>query len=195
AYDPETLRLTGLIRQEVGPLKLWFTPGIDHSAPFASYVIGADVAAGSSETGSNSAFSGIKTTSGEQVLEYAEPGILPSKFARLAVVLCRWLYNATLNWETTGGSGGTFGREITEQIQYGQIFYRTVNEVGSFKKTKKAGWAALNDEVRAYMLESLSNAMDDGQFVPRSEDLIRECSEYEWDMGKIVHRPSKSRGE
>lgn len=194
-YDPETLKMTGLIKQEVGVLKLWFTPGIDHSAPFGQYAIGADVAAGSSQTGSNSALSGMNMTSGEQVLEYAEPGILPTKFARLAVVICRWLYNATLNWETTGASGGTFGREVLEQIQYGSIFYRDVDEIGSKKKTRKAGWAARNDEVRAFMLESLCNSMSDGELVPRSADMIRECGEYEWEQGKIIHRPTKSAGD
>ena len=32
------------------------------------------------------------------------------------------------------------------------------------------------------------------RYTPRSEDLIRECGEYEWDSGKIIHQPTKNRG-
>ena len=70
-HDPETHKVTSLIKQELGPLKLWFTPGIDHSAPFGSYAMGADVAAGSSQTGSNSALSAMNIGSGDQNRSFA----------------------------------------------------------------------------------------------------------------------------
>jgi hypothetical protein len=38
-------------------------------------------------------------------------------------------------------------------------------------------------------------AFEEGTFMPRSEDLIRECGEYEWQAGKVVHRPTKTSGD
>ena len=36
--------------------------------------------------------------------------------------------------------------------------------------------------------------MEMGRFIPRSEEMITECGEYEWDGDKIVHAPTKNRG-
>jgi hypothetical protein len=44
------------------------------------------------------------------------------------------------------------------------------------------------------MFEQLALAMEMGQYVPRSEELITECGEYEWDGDKIVHAPTKNKG-
>ena len=37
-------------------------------------------------------------------------------------------------------------------------------------------------------------AMEQGKFTPRSEEMIVECSEYEYDGGSIIHTPSKNKG-
>ena len=37
-------------------------------------------------------------------------------------------------------------------------------------------------------------AMETGSYIIRSEELIRECGEYEWDSGKIIHQPTKNKG-
>ena len=44
------------------------------------------------------------------------------------------------------------------------------------------------------MFEQMALAMEQGKFVPRSEEMITECGEYEWDGGKIIHAPSKNKG-
>jgi hypothetical protein len=36
-------------------------------------------------------------------------------------------------------------------------------------------------------------AMETGDYKVRSEELVRECGEYEWEKGKIIHRPTKNR--
>ena len=44
------------------------------------------------------------------------------------------------------------------------------------------------------MFEKFTLAMDSGEYTPRSETMMMECGEYEWDNGKIVHAPTKNKG-
>lgn len=189
--DKETLTVKGLVRQDNGPLKLWFTPGVDYSAPQGSYALGCDVAAGGSgEMSSNSAGIGIDVLTGIQGLEYVTMGVEGIRFARIMVALARWLHNAYLGWEASGITSA-FAREILEVLYYSNVYYRDVEEIGSTAKTRKAGWYNGGDDDKAELFEQACLAMDDEQFIPRSEAFIVECGEYEWDGGKIIHRPSK----
>jgi hypothetical protein len=36
--------------------------------------------------------------------------------------------------------------------------------------------------------------METGKLVLRSDELIKECGEYEWEDGKIIHAPTKNHG-
>lgn len=194
-FDGETLELKGLIRQENGPLKLWFTPGLDDQVPVGRYGVGCDISAGGiSDQSSNSVASGISLSSGEQVCEYTVRGMHAQRFARVACGLAKWLRNACLSWETTGPTGTNFGREVTEVVYYPNLFMRDVDALGDRAKSKKPGWSNNKAEDKANLFEALCIAMDDGEYIPRSEDLVRECGEYEWVNGKIVHRPSKDGG-
>jgi hypothetical protein len=109
------------------------------------------------------------------------------------VGLCLWLRNAFLGWEDSGMSA-PFAKEIMEVIYYGNVFYRDVPEIGSRRKSRKAGWSNRNNEDKADLFEKLALGMETGEFTPRSEDLVRECGEYEWEKGKIIHAPTKNRG-
>ena len=195
-FDRETLELKGLIRQQHGPLKLWFQPSGDNSAPRGRYGIGCDISAGGTgDYSSNSVASGVDMTTGEQVLEWAAMGWPATKFARLAVGLSKWLHNAYLGWEASGPTGTQFGKVVVEDCDYQNVYYRDVAEIGSRSKTRKLGWYNGSDEDKGELFEELGMAFEEGAFVPRSEDLIRECGEYEWEGGKIIHRPSKSAGQ
>ena len=88
---------------------------------------------------SNSVASGIDDRTGEQVLEYTVRGMPTIKFARNVVGLATWLRNAFLGREDSGVAG-PFGKEILEVLYYGNVYFRHVNEIGSQKKTRKAGW-------------------------------------------------------
>ncbi|TXH09920.1 MAG: hypothetical protein E6R03_16035 [Hyphomicrobiaceae bacterium] len=192
-FDSETHKLTGLIRRDDGPLKLWFLPGIDNSPPLGPFTAGCDIASGGvSAYASNSVMTALDNRTGEQVLEYTIKGLEPRPFARRAVGLCMWLRNALLGWEDSGASGG-FAKEVMEVIYYGSVFYRNVTQLGSQKKSRKPGWPC-QDPDKADMFEQFALAMQDGKCVPRSEQMIVECGEYEWDGSKIVHAPTKNRG-
>ncbi|MFA7176716.1 MAG: hypothetical protein WC114_05675 [Smithellaceae bacterium] len=195
-FDSETLALKGLVRQENGPLKLWFQPGIDNAAPRGKYGVGCDISAGGTgDYSSNSAACGVDMATGEQVLEWAAKGWQATKFAKLAVGLSKYLNNAYLGWESSGPTGTQFGKTVVEECDYQNVYYRDVDEIGSRAKTRKLGWHNGSDNDKGELFEDLGTGFEDDSFTPRSEDLIRECGEYEWENGKIIHRPSKSAGQ
>lgn len=193
-FDSETLALNGLITRDDGPLKLWFRPGPDFSCPLGPFTLGCDIAVGSDGAySSNSVVSGIDNRTGEQVVEYTVRGMPSIKFARNAVGLALWLRKALLGWEDSG-MAGPFAKEIMEVRYYWNVYYRDVAEIGQKKKTKKSGWWNGKDEHKADLFEKMALGMETGAYTVRSVDLIRECGEYEWDKGKIVHQPTKNRG-
>ena len=193
-FNSETLALNGLVTRDDGPLKLWFRPGPDHSCPLGPFTIGCDIAIGSDGAySSNSVASGIDNRTGEQVVEYTIKGMPMIKFGRIVVGLSKWLRGAFLGWEDSG-MVAPFAKEIMEVLYYGNIYYRDVPEIGTRRKTRKAGWWNGKDEHKADLFEKLALAMETEDYVIRSEDLVRECGEYEWDRGKIIHQPTKNRG-
>jgi hypothetical protein len=193
-FDAETLQLKGLIHRDDGPLKLWFQPGIDNSPPLGPFTVGCDLAIGSDGLySSNSVASGIDDRTGEQVLEYAIKGMPLIKFARNVVGLCRWLRNAFLGWEDSG-MAAPFAKEVMEVLYYGRVYYRDVAEIGSRRKTRKAGWWASKEDAKADLFEKLVLALETGRYGVRSEELVKECGEYEWENGKIIHAPTKNKG-
>lgn len=194
--DSEKAILTGLLPQAGGPLKLWFLPSLDNKPPSGTYALGCDIAVGTGgEYSSNSVISGINYVTGEQVLEFAVNTINPTRLACIAVALARWLKNAYLNWETTGPTGETFGLAVMRDIRYSNVWMRLVTDPLTEKKTRKPGWRNSSDKDKADLFERLALGMESREFVPRSEDLIRECNEYEWEKGKIIHKPSKQHKE
>lgn len=196
SFDAETLEVTGMMPSEQGPLKLWFKPGVDHAPPLARYVVGGDIAMGTGGAhSSNSSLVGINEQNGEQVLEYTNPNIQVPKFARLSVVIAKWLYRAFLIWEETGPGGTLFSKEVLDEIYYPNVYYRDVEEIGTGKKTRKAGWSNRRKDSKADLFETIGCAMDDGLFIPRSEDLVRELGEYEWDGINVIHKSSNTAGE
>jgi hypothetical protein len=194
-FDEHTKELKGLIRQEGGPLKLWFKPGPDNAPPHGQFALGCDISAGGkSDISSNSVICGVDRATGEQVLEYTILGTLATFFAREAFGFSKWLRNAYLGWEATGPTGGAFADEVVEVLRYGNIYFRPEKEAGNFARTRKAGWWNGGDDDKGRLFENLCVAMQDEEFTPRSEDMVRECGEYEWEDGKIVHRASKAGG-
>lgn len=192
-FDSETLKLQGLLPREDGPLKLWFKPGIDNTPPLGPFTAGCDIASGGvGAYSSNSVLSALDDRTGEQVLEYTIKGLEPRPFARRAVGLCMWLRNALLGWEDSGVSGG-FAKEVMEVVYYGNVFFRDVAQLGSQKKSRKPGWPC-RDPDKADMFEQVALAMEMGQYIPRSEEMITECGEYEWEGDKIIHAPTKNTG-
>ena len=193
-FDSETMKLTGLLERKDGPLKLWFKPGPDYSCPLGPFTVGCDVAIGSDGAySSNSVAEIIDDRTGEQVGEYTIKGMPMIKFGRVVVGLCLWLKNASLGWEDAG-MGAPFAKEVVEVLHYGNIYYREVAEIGKRTKTRKTGWRNNSSDDKADLFEKMALAMETDEYKIRSDDLIRECGEYEWEKGKIIHAPTKNKG-
>ena len=194
-FDSETLEVKGLIAQDNGPLKLWFRPGAKSTdVPAGRFVIGCDISyGGTGDFSSNSAACGLEKDTGEQMLEYSAMGLTPTRFASVAVALSKWLHNAYLGWESSG-PGAIFQKAVIEDLNYANVYWREVEEVGRRAKSRKPGWLNASDEAKGELFEAMAIGMESGGMIPRSEVLIRECGEYEWEKGKLVHRPSKTAG-
>lgn len=188
-FDSETMKLTGLLPREDGPLSLWFQPTIDHKPPLGPFTIACDISSGGTGAfASNSVASAIDHRNGEQVLEYVIKGLEPRAFARRAVGLSLWMHKAMLTWEDSGMSSG-FAKEVMEVLYYGNVYFREVLQLGSQKKSRKPGFPS-TDADKADRFEQLALAMHDGRYIPRSTEMLAECGEYEWKNGKVVHGPT-----
>jgi hypothetical protein len=82
---------------------------------------------------------------------------------------------------------------VREVCYYGNIFYRDVDQLGSQTKSRKAGFPC-RDADKADMFEQFALAMESGEYTPRSEEMLVECGEYEWENGRIIHAPTKNKG-
>lgn len=193
-FDGEDLKLKGLVSRDDGPLKLWFRPGVDDSCPLGPFTVGCDMASGSDGVySSNSVASILDDRTGEQVGEYTVKGMPLIKFARVVVGLCLWLRKARLGWEDSG-MAAPFAKEILEVIYYGNVYYRDVPEIGSRRKSRKAGWGNRKNEDKADLFEQMALGMETGKLILRSDELVKEAGEYEWKDGKIVHAPTENHG-
>ena len=176
-----------LMSQPEGPLKLWFRPGLDDEPPTGRFVVGGDIGTGSnSPEAGNSCLIGGNCWTGEQVLEYVDPAIAETRFARLAVAVCRWLGDALLIWEATGRTGSRFRDEVKE-TGYWNIWTEEKVDVRSHERTRRPGWTNNSKRAKVELFDYLWVAMDDGLFTPRSAELIEECGGWEWDGEKIVY--------
>jgi hypothetical protein len=177
--DPSDIDSIEFVRHSKGPLKLWCHLDEEGLPPPGAYVLGCDVAAGTGGRASSSAiqvFNGI----GEQVAEFACNKTSPAKLANLAVAMCYWFGHGKptpfLNWEKTGTLGTQFSRQV-ERLNYPYIYYMKDPETKGAKRSKKPGW---HTSKTASTLEPLANALTNEQIVLRSDELLRECGEYEF---------------
>jgi len=187
-YNPETSTIQNpfIIESDEGELKLWFKPSMNWEVPPGSYVLGADISAGTSGAyTSNSVATIINRMTGEQVAEWTSNSTIPVRFASVCVVLARWFENALIIPEAN--FGGSFMKELVEEIGYENVYYREREIVGLHQKTQQPGFWMTNDDTKLKLFESMQEAMAEGSFRPRSRAMIDECKQYEWKNGKIIH--------
>jgi hypothetical protein len=184
--DPSDLGSIEFVAGQQGPLSLWCELDEEGLPPPMAIVVNADIGAGTGGAASNSAiqiFNGI----GEQVGEFACNKTSPARLAKIAVALCWWFGRGQptpfLNWEKTGPLGTQFAREV-ERLSYPYIYYMKDPESKGAKRSKKPGW---HTSKTADTLGPLCNAMTNERIVIRSEDLLRECGEYEYGPTDWVH--------
>lgn len=189
--DPEELDLN-FTKQPRGDTRLWCLLDAKGKPPVGQYSIGVDISAGTGGAKtSESCINVFNCKTGEQVFEFANRTTTPDKLAILAVAVQKWFWGGILVPEVNGPTGKLFLRTLFE-LDYGDIYFREVADVGSGKLTKKIGY--WNNDGGAEILGSLQRAIREGDAIVRSHALVDQFLEYEWDNGKLVHSPSKNTG-
>jgi hypothetical protein len=163
------------------------------AVPDDDYAIGADIAmGGTGAQASNSTLCGISRFTGHQVMSYAVKGVRAYDFAKIMAAVARWMRNAYLGWEATGPGESIIEKEILgPHIGYYNVYFRTVRMMGG-KKEKKPGWLNKNQSAKRDLFEAMELAFAGDKFIPRDEEMIVECGEYEIDQkGDVIHAPTK----
>jgi hypothetical protein len=173
-----------------GTCKLWSVLGGPHERPpKRAYGAGADVAFGTGgDNSSNSVLIVGDLHTGEQVFEFASPAMRIPEFARLCVAVCKWFWNATLNWDSNGGAGGIFTQEVLDRLEYFNVTYSEAAHSGKARTpAKKPGTYRHDDESKAaYLTEAIEDALADRN-VLRSKLTINEFGEFGFKLGRITH--------
>jgi hypothetical protein len=178
------------IEEPDGELLLWCHPGSDGQPPAGEYGIGADVAAGNrtrDERGySNSALAVGLFHTREKVAELAVAGLQPHEFARVAASVGWWFYGAQLIWEVNG-PGSMFGTALRD-LGYENLYLR-MTRWGSLdeRMIPVPGWHS-NRETKRDLLGNYRKALDEGHFINRSLEALRECGWYRMlGDGGVIH--------
>jgi len=177
-FDPQAATVGGFREIEVGRFKLWCPLDAAGLPKPGNYAAGADIATGTGAT--NSVLSIGDRDTGRKVLEFCDSSMTPQEFARVAVALCRLFKDsrdspAQLGWEANG-PGRLFGREVADECQFRNIYYRESEDKITKKKTETMGWWSTGDTKRL-LLGNLQKAMREGQFVNPCIDAVKECQQ------------------
>lgn len=179
-----------------GPLKGWMP--IDASGQPAMqgpFVLACDIAAGTGgDNSSNSCIQVIDQARHEQVIEFATNMVQPAQLARTAVALAHWLSGGRgeimvqIGFESNGPLASQFAKEL-RKIGYGNLFWDFVRDDAGKRRTNNLGYN--NRDKGEEVLSQLQKGMIFDEIVIHSHDAIRECDEYEYENGVLVHVPSK----
>lgn len=170
---------------ESGPVLIWVPLDIKGKPPFGQYGVSCDISSGlGGAYTSNSVIEVMNLMTGEQVLEFATNSIAPHPFADLGVAVSKWFWNAYLSWEANGPGQGFTNR--VKEVQYGNVYYRRDMQARGYKKTKKLGWWT-DDSTKEIMFQEMLSQVKAGEFIPRSELMLKECGQYVRKGDKIEH--------
>lgn len=175
-----------IVESEFGELSLWVKLDARGLPPYGRYIVGEDIGGGGGGSyTANSVASVLNRDTGEQVAEWASNTTEPSRFAYVSVALCKWFYNALLIPEANFDGG--FFKAIEDGPGYFNMWMRETEIAGYKELTKKSGFWMKDDNTKLALFEMMQFMMASGAYVPRSAAMIKECSEYEWKNGKIIH--------
>lgn len=159
-----------------GRLLLWCDLPSGRPPP-GDYVMGQDIALGTGgEMSSQSAVSVYHRTTGLKVAEFKYNRIAPSPFARFCVALAKWFHNAKMIWGCQG-PGVTFGKTVTEDCRYFNIFYREDETSTDRKRTRKMGYSEQGDS-RIAMFGGYIDALHQGRITNLSKEAVEELRQF-----------------
>ncbi|MFW6118850.1 MAG: hypothetical protein ACOC7S_00790 [Planctomycetota bacterium] len=140
------------------------------------YAVGVDVSVGTGASNSVAQVFDVRT--GEQVAQYADPGVGPERFARRVVALCKWLGGVRspyLLWEMNG-PGLAFGNEIRE-LGYSNIYYNRDELSDHPRKGDRPGWHS-HKAPKRLLLAQFRGALPLADIVLHCQHTVEEAREY-----------------
>ena len=184
-----------------GKLQMWKPfPKFGRPDPTLSYVIGCDISQGTGRTPSVASIGCVDT--GEQIAEFADANLEPTKFAEYVQWLCRWFRGrnnegAFLIWEANG-PGGTFGKKIWE-LGYRRFYYRKSgmkppkDSFGDVEKPSAIGGWWKTDDTALDLFNNYAEGLNSGKILIRSKESLKELRLYVYgNGGKIYNSHEKS---
>lgn len=184
-FDALTCEPEHFLKIQEGRLRLWIPMGPDGRPPVSRYCLGLDLAmGGQTEWSSNSAVVGMDLVSGHQVCEFITNALDGYQMAELATALAKWFWGAVVNWDATGPAGSQFYRRICQDGLWGNLYYE-MDLKG--KRRSTPGAASYTGVYKLNFLTAFAAAMEMGNFVPRSEILLKECLQFEIRREKAEH--------
>lgn len=206
-FDPKKGTPYGFVRERKqnpddraysGLMRLWVSPDPDGGLPLDKYAIGCDPAFGTGATPSCTTV--IRTTTGEKILEYADPNIKAHELAGVLVALSRLLRSvdstALLIWEQLG-PGVQLALYILKDFNYRNVYYRESEIPNSIvrESSNKPGWVPGGDNKRLLLAE-YSVALETRRLINRSEEALKECLKFKFTAdGKSVVHPNEENTE
>lgn len=169
-----------------GPVKLWVTL-IDGKPMPGRYAIGCDVASGlGGHYSSNSVIEVVRTDNGNQVFEFASNTLYPEDFAKKAVLVAKWFYNAYLVWEHSG-PGCAMTNYVVKVSGYHNIYHQEKAAEFGRKKIRTVGWIP-REASKEVMINNLIADTRCGALVIRSRMVADEAKTYiRNEEGKITN--------
>ena len=189
------MRLDGFAEKEEGRMKLWFSfrkddPKLSGYVKNKKFGVACDVSAGVGA--SNSVVTVVDLQDGKKVALWKDSNSSPTKFAEIAVMICRMFNDARLIWDASGTTGQSFSKCIRE-IGYGNLYYRK-DEIDTRKRISSAPGYFLNPTDRTVLLRSYRDKLADLEFTNVSASGIDECLQFVVESdGKWVHSASLSK--
>lgn len=178
------------IEQDHGPLKFWVPFTLEEGFPKGRYCFAIDPGTGieSISTG-NSTICGADAATGEQMLEWNKQ-LSETRLADLAVALATWAWDALLIWEAQGPCGKRFAIRVMDELGYWNVWKRpAVKKPPGYHNPDQYGWNNNKFADKKDLFEDLYCAMDDEEFIPRSEELIAECRGWEVEEDEKTKNP------
>jgi len=194
SFNRDTMTVDGFVENDSGRMKLWFThkkddPLCKNYIRNKKFGVACDISAGTGA--SNSVITVVNLEDGKKVALWKDHQTTPTKFAEVAVAVCKMFNNARLTWDALG-PGQSFSKKVRE-LHYGNLYYHK-DEVDHKKRMSSAPGHFLNPDVRTTVLRSYRDKLADGDFINVSVSGVDECLQFIVEPGgKWVHSASLSK--
>jgi hypothetical protein len=175
-YTVDGLQPRRFREDDKGKLRLWMNlEGADFRVEAGrSFVIGADISAGTGASNSVATIADLKT--GHKVGVFKTPRMDPKDFARQVIALCKYFNSAFLIWDGSGPTGKVFTNVVIDS-DYRYIYFRR-NEKAIGRRISDNPGYFINSESRETLLTEYRADLSESRFINPSDEGLLECLQF-----------------